>query len=252
MAPPPSKKPDASKNFFALLSEESEDPQDQLDASTDGGVSLSREPTPRQEFPASPHYDLGNVVVGYKLRASMGDPFAIVPGVHPQDVPPAAPHATSVPSAPSTFAGIPRAPTGPTAFATGPSTLSTPPGPSNPTRGYVPLYGSQPGSYTSPYDVGGKTPGDPRLPASSISVEDFERKYGSGRHGAVPGHMLSNPTVAAGPSRGGLTPGNISFGQMPPVDIPGNGKAPASTTAEQVAPEIPDGVSIPPLSSRYS
>ncbi|KAH7077415.1 hypothetical protein FB567DRAFT_478243 [Paraphoma chrysanthemicola] len=42
-----------------------------------------------------------------------------------------------------------------------------------------PMYGGVPGSYISPYDTGGKAPGDKHLLASTMTEAEFERKYGS-------------------------------------------------------------------------
>jgi hypothetical protein len=50
---------------------------------------------------------------------------------------------------------------------------------------YISKYGSVKGSYISPFDSGGKTPGDKHLPASSISYEEFEAKYGSSSRAAA-------------------------------------------------------------------
>ncbi|KAH7073118.1 hypothetical protein BKA63DRAFT_577197 [Paraphoma chrysanthemicola] len=44
---------------------------------------------------------------------------------------------------------------------------------------FGPKYGGVPGSNISPYDTGGKTPGNKHLPASTMTETDFERKYGS-------------------------------------------------------------------------
>jgi hypothetical protein len=244
MAPPHTKKPVVSKNFFAALSEESEDPQDQLDASTDGGVSLSREPTPRQGLPAFTRAPPGG----------FGDRLAMARRVQPSDVPPAPPRAAPPAPAASTAPNAPIAPTS-LGFDAGSSTLATVTGPSSPSLGYKPRYGGMPGSYTSPYDIGGKTPGDPRLSANSVSWEEFERKYGSGRHLLAPettshGSVPSEHIADAGSTRGGgASPGSISFGEMRPVDIKGKGKAPASAAAERVTPAISEGVSTSPCYS---
>lgn len=212
----------SSKNFFATLSPESSDPQDLPDASTDGGVFLSPEQAPTQEPRAFTRAPPGG----------FGDRLSMARGIRPQDVPPAPPRA---------------APTAPTALAfdvdVGPSTRATSRYLTNNPSAYKPRYGSMPGSYTSPYDIGGKTPGDPRLPTNSITWQEFEAKHGSGRHLSHPSTTLhglaaTSHTATPGPSRR-----TISFGEMPPVDIKGKGKAPASAAAEQVTPSIPEGVS---------
>ena len=221
MAPPPTKKPVATKNFFAALSEESEDPQEQVDASTDGGVSLFREPTPRQELPAFTRAPPGG----------FGDRLAMARGLQPSDVPPAPPRVAPPASAAPPVPTAPMAPTG-YGFNAGPSTLAAAPEFSNPSLGYKPRYGSVPGSYTSPYDVGGKTPGDRRLPASNCDREAWERRWISGRD------LLASESALHG-------------SQMPSFDVKDKGKAPASAAAERATPAIPEGVSTSSCHSHY-
>jgi hypothetical protein len=113
----------------------------------------------------------------------------------------------------------------------------------------VPKYGGVKGSYVSPFDSGGKTPGEKHLPASSTTVEEFEAKYGSeARRAAVAtaeigedaseGSAASNQTVV--PTQAGRT---MSFGMMPPVQIQDTGKGPAGPVAKQKdALVVPEGV----------
>jgi hypothetical protein len=113
----------------------------------------------------------------------------------------------------------------------------------------VPKYGGVPGSYRSPYDGGGRTPGDQHLIASSTTVEEFEAMYGTDARryraaaavedAASEGSAESDQTV--GPSQPART---ISFGMMPPVTIRDKGKAPvAPQPTQKVAPTVAEGVS---------
>jgi hypothetical protein len=116
----------------------------------------------------------------------------------------------------------------------------------------VPKYGGVKGSYVSPFDSGGKTPGNKKLPASSVTVEEFEAKYGSEARRAAgagaaagvedngsEGSSGSDRTIA--PTQARRT---ISFGLMPPVQVRDKGKAPAGPVAQKrVAPVVPEGVS---------
>jgi hypothetical protein len=112
----------------------------------------------------------------------------------------------------------------------------------------VPKYGSVPGSYKSPYDGGGKTPGDQHLPASSTTVEEFEAIFGTdarrrdaatAEDAASEGSVDSDQTV--GPTQPSRT---ISFGMMPPVAIHDKRVAPAAPQATQkAAPTVSEGVS---------
>jgi hypothetical protein len=121
----------------------------------------------------------------------------------------------------------------------------------------VPKYGGVKGSYVSPFDSGGKTPGNKNLPASSTTVEEFETKYGSeARRAAIAaedgdsaseGSAVSDHTVA--PKQAGRT---ISFGRMPPVQMQNKGKAPAGPVGQhRVAPAVPQGVSTLQLTFPY-
>jgi hypothetical protein len=92
---------------------------------------------------------------------------------------------------------------------------------------YIPKYGIVKGSYISPFDSGGKTPGDKCLSASSISYEEFEAKYGS----------------SARASAGEDSPSEASDRTIGPSDK-GMGHA-VSVSEKVVVP--PEGVSISPL-----
>jgi hypothetical protein len=110
-------------------------------------------------------------------------------------------------------------------------------------------YGGVPGSYRSPYDGGGRTPGDQHLPASSTTVEEFEARDGTdarrrraataAEDAASEGSAESDQTVSlAQPGR------TISFGMMPPMAIRDKGKAPtAPQVVKKVAPTVAEGVS---------
>jgi hypothetical protein len=124
----------------------------------------------------------------------------------------------------------------------------------------VPKYGGVPGSYVSPYDGGGKTPGDQHLPASSTTVEEFEAKYGTdARRRATGATTASEDAGSEGivhsdrtvtPTQPGRT---ISFGLMPPVAINDKGKGPAGPQNEKkVASAVPEGVSTPHCIWPYS
>ncbi|KAH7401745.1 hypothetical protein DE146DRAFT_779953 [Phaeosphaeria sp. MPI-PUGE-AT-0046c] len=149
-----------------------------------------------------------------------GDRLALARRIHPEDMPPVPPRATSL--------GLDA------------------PGTSSPSmvRSFhnKPRYGGTPGSYTSPYDIGGKTPGNPHLPTSSMTWEEFEAKHGSGRREAV----YDTVSEASAACDDNTTPGPsrrmILFGNMPPIDIKDKGKAPYTAVGEQVVrPTIPEG-----------
>jgi hypothetical protein len=123
----------------------------------------------------------------------------------------------------------------------------------------VPKYGSVPGSYVSPYDGGGKIPGDQHLPASSTTVEEFEAKYGTDARRRAATATASNDATSEGsvgsdttvtPTQPGRT---ISFGLMPQMVIREKGKAPAGPQDKKtVAPTVPEGVSTPHCIWPYS
>jgi hypothetical protein len=124
----------------------------------------------------------------------------------------------------------------------------------------VPKYGGVPGSYVSPYDGGGKTPGDQHLPASSTTLEEFEARFGTdARRRAASATAASEDTASEGSAHSDRTVtltqpcSTISFGLMPPVAINNKGKAPADTQDEKkVAPVLPEGVSTPHCIRPYS
>lgn len=192
-------------------------PKDQPGASKDRPAPSSPESTPQQEPRAFTRAPPGG----------FGDRLALARRVRPEDVPPAPPRtAGPAPEVPSS------------------STLTAVWGLNNQPPAYKPRYGGTPGSYTSPYDIGGKTPGDPHLATSSTTWEAFEAKHGSGRHAvarnsATEASDASSPTATTGPSRR-----TITFGAMEPVNVLGETKAPAAAVSEQkVTPVIPEGVS---------
>ncbi|KAF1914856.1 hypothetical protein BDU57DRAFT_501562 [Ampelomyces quisqualis] len=100
---------------------------------------------------------------------------------------------------------------------------------------FKPKYGGVKGSYTSPFDSGGKTPGGVHLPSSSTTVEEFEAKYGSGAgtaRAASGGVGLDCNVSPAQPGRA------ISFAQMPAATFKGKGKGPAVSELK-AAPRVP-------------
>jgi hypothetical protein len=112
----------------------------------------------------------------------------------------------------------------------------------------MPKYGGIPGSYRSPYDGGGKTPGDQHLPASSTTVEEFEARYGTDalrRAAATAGDAASEGSAESDQTVGPTQPGRtISFGMMPPVAIRDKRVASAAPQATQKnAPTFAEGVS---------
>jgi hypothetical protein len=99
-----------------------------------------------------------------------------------------------------------------------------------------PKYGAVPGSYVSPYDPGGKTPGNTRLPNSSITEAEFEAKYGSTARRAL--HARSDRTVT---TAGGV---RIAFGDNEPTTIPDKGDGSVASVVEAKAvPQVPKDVS---------
>jgi len=91
---------------------------------------------------------------------------------------------------------------------------------------YAPRIGSVKGSYISPFDSGGKTPGNQRLQASSTTVAEFEAMYGTG-------------------SRGVAEDATISVGQMSPVVVRAKDEDGAASVAAKKVPERPSEAAIP-------
>lgn len=115
----------------------------------------------------------------------------------------------------------------------------------------IPKYGGIKGSYTSPFDSGGKTPGDIHLASSSTTIEEFEAKYGSGaspaRAAAAAGSVVFKGNVGYNRNSGAAqATQTISFGHMPPVTLEGNGKRRADAEIKP-APTVPNDVSFPGL-----
>jgi hypothetical protein len=84
-----------------------------------------------------------------------------------------------------------------------------------------PVYGSVKGSYTSPYDSGGKAPGDKHLPSWSTTMEEFEAKYGSRSRRAL-----------QKTGSGGNAESDHAVSSAPAIE------------PKKVAPTVPEGVSI--------
>jgi hypothetical protein len=111
----------------------------------------------------------------------------------------------------------------------------------------VPKYGGVKGSYTSPFDSGGKTPGDIHLPSSSITVEAFEAKYGSGSGPSrpAPGGVVFRGNIGFDRTASSAHPAQtISFGQMPPVTFEGKGKGLPFAGTKAIL-TLPKDVSVP-------
>jgi hypothetical protein len=208
----------SSSNFFSVL--------DADNASVSS--SPSPETTPRQEvskFTRGP-------------SAEFGSRLANARNLRPNEAPPAPPsRSTALVAEGSTTAESPLMVVSRTALL---GELAFKP---------VPKYGGVKGSYTSPFDSGGKTPGDIHLPSSSTTAEEFEAKYGSGA-GSVRaatdgvvfrGNVGINHTVR--PAQPGRT---ISFGQMPPVTVEGRGKV-RVVDETKAARTVPTDVSFPVL-----
>lgn len=111
---------------------------------------------------------------------------------------------------------------------------------------YAPRIGLVKGSYISPFDSGGKTPGNQRLQASSTAIAEFEAMYGPGSRAAdedaqSEGSVNSNGTVFHKPAAGPT----ISFGQMSPVAVRDNDKDRAASVAAKKVPARPSEGAIP-------
>ena len=145
--------------------------------------------------------------------AEFGSRLANARNLSPDEAPPAPPTRLAAPVMNEDF-GPSFPPLGQLAF----------PGGEPVTKKVLPKYGGVKGSYISPYDSGGKVPGNKWLPNSSTTVEEFEAKYGTAARLASPtehdmrseGSVKSDHTVEAVPER---------------------------TTEEEVVPQVPEGVS---------
>lgn len=219
----------SSTNFFSIL--------DADDASV--SQSPSPEITPRQEvskFTRGP-------------SAEFGSRLANARNLRPDEAPPAPPPRPTALVAEGSAADPP--PLGAFRWTPLPGEIAFKP---------IPKYGGVKGSYTSPFDSGGRTPGDIHLPSSSTTVEEFEARYGSGaspaRAAAAAGGVVFKGNVGYNRNISETqAAGTISFVQMPPLTV--EGKSKESVVAEtKPAPTVPKDLSFPvpiqvSLSSRH-
>lgn len=99
-----------------------------------------------------------------------------------------------------------------------------------------PKFSGIPGGYISPYDSGGKTPGDRHLPANSMTEAEFERKYGSAaRRGS---DARTNRAVT---SAGGV---KIAMSEFEAIDNLKRHKMEKLEKEKKAVPEVPEGVRI--------
>ena len=86
-------------------------------------------------------------------------------------------------------------------------------------------YAAIPGSYNSPYDSYGVTPGDRHLPSETTTMEEFEAKYGAA-------------AVRAKAEKAAAAEASVKSKSEPPV-----APFPAALEHKSVVPELPQGVS---------
>ncbi|KAH5970564.1 hypothetical protein HBI85_075400 [Parastagonospora nodorum] len=185
-----------------------------------GKSSPSPEATPRQEPRV---YHRGP-------PSGFGDRLASARGLPPSAAPPPPPPRTTVPADGAGFSVLPSG--------------FSPPGGDMASR-YAPRIGLVKGSYISPFDSGGKTPGNPRLQASSTTIAEFEAMYGPGSRAVAEddaqseGSVNSNGTILHHPAASSA----LSFGQMSPAAVREKNKDRAAFVAEKIPATLPKGSS---------